>query len=248
MPLTGRRRRGRQVARHRRIGDTAADTGGRKRLRARRIRSQLTTYQHLQAMILVQEVRSKDELVARRKLQALEFVVGRQVDALIPRVGSQRRRIVGITRLRVGVHINLTTVVELRLLVFLTQELIFQRELRRNGISRPFSPCQIRDGHGVTVGNHVTQVVRRTTAVVGHQAGCGGSGRHYIIFSRVVIFTYAIGRLAILLAVNGHVRHGLICLVQEIVVVVLVVLRISQTEVGGELDAVGHIVVQGQTS
>ena len=55
-----------------------------------------------------------------------------------------------------------------------------------------------------------------------------------------------VGLGVVLVAVNGHVRHGLICLVEDSGVVLLIV-RIVEREVGGELDTVAHVVVEGHT-
>ena len=53
--------------------------------------------------------------------------------------------------------------------------------------------------------------------------------------------------MIILLTSNGHVRHRLVGFGENIITVVLIVLRVGQREVRSELDAVGHIVVQSQT-
>ena len=53
--------------------------------------------------------------------------------------------------------------------------------------------------------------------------------------------------MVILLASHGHIRHGLVSLCQDIITVVLIVLRVGQREVRSELDAIRHKVVQSQT-
>ena len=243
--VTGRRSR--QVARNSGVGNAAADTRRSQRLRRVVLRRHFSLHSSRVRVLRISEVRRKVESVTGCKRQVLEFVVRRTVDTLTPRTGGERRRIVSSLGVSIYIHKYLTAIVELRFVVVLTKELVVHDKLWLNGIGRLFVPCFVGDSHGITIVHHVSQVIRSQTAVGRYKTGSTCSRRHDEIFACVEILTHTIGRFAILVTVNRHIRHGVVGATQNIGGVVAVILGVSQGEVAGESDAVRYIVVQSQT-
>ena len=191
----------------------------------------------------------ESQAVTGRELQVLLLVVRRLVDTtvVVPALGGQGTGIVGLVGLGEGVHEDFTAVVELRFVVALAQKLVFQLELGLDGIRRGVGPSLVGDSHGVTVVDHVGEEVRRFAARRADQTSFTGSGRHDEVLTGVDVFTYTVGSFAVFVAINRHVRHGVVCTAEEVARIVLLVLRVSQGEGGGELDAVRHPVVEGET-
>ena len=198
-------------------------------------------------MVRIIEVRTEQKRVTRGESKEFRVIIVRQVNALRPLLRSQRMGIVGTIVLRERIDVHFRRIVELRRLILLTQQLVFERERGVDRIRALAGPSQIGNGNGVTVVDHITQVIGGQVGVIVQQhpfVFLTGCGRHEIIFARVEISS---ANLIILLTSNGHVRHRLVGFGENIITVVLIVLRVGQREVRSELDAIRHIVVQSQT-
>ena len=226
------------------VGDASVDTGAAQALGGTVRAADLEASEHLERVVLVLEVGHVNEAVACGEGEGLVLVVGGDIDTLVPCGGDELVGVVRVVALCEGVHVNLTGVVELVLVVFLAEELVLEGELGCDGVGGCAVVCEVGDGDGVAVTDHVAQVVGREVGVVGHQSGTGCCGGHDVVFAGVVVLA---GGLVVLPAVYAHVRHGLVGVAEEVVVVVLVVLGIDEREVRAELDAVADVVVEGET-
>ena len=131
------------------------------------------------------------------------------------------------------------------LVVVSAQQLVFDVELRSDTVSRLVIECLMSHGNWVTVALHVGQV----------SGGISVRGRTFQIvgWKHLVVVAGAVGRACdrvVGILPHAHVWHGVVSTSQNTrggtAVPVTVVVCVSQGEVGGETDAVTHVVVQHQ--
>ena len=104
-------------------------------------------------------------------------------------------------------------------------------------------PREVGYGHGVTVVNHVLQIVGTEAVPDGTVSIVVGGTRVTGCAIHLEVLT---GVLVAVVAPDAHVRHSLVSLGKN-VGVVLLILGVGKAEVRAELDAVRHLIVEGHT-
>ena len=214
-----------QVSFHARIGNTTDNTARLQILRIRIGRFHLPTCKTCEVVVFIAELRSKDKGVLGVELEVLALAVARKVYTAVnvPAVTGQRSRIITLLSICESVHVNLTVVVQLCRSFVLAQKLVLYLELRVDSIRTFAIPREASYCHRVTVGNHVAEVVGRLSVL--NRAGSTGSREHlHILVSPVVTLVNRV----VVIVVNRHVRHCVVCLVEKTVNVVLLVVGVRK--------------------
>ena len=117
-----------------------------------------------------------------------------------------------------------------------TKELILNVEVGVESVNLLTLRCQVGNSYRVTKSTDITQLVGGVVAIVGSESV------HHGVHDIVLISIRAIS----ILTINRHVGGELLGDTEEVAVVLLVV-GISQREVGSETDALTHVEVEGET-
>ena len=149
------------------------------------------------------------------------------VHAIVPRDGDE---LVGVELVYIfikDIHVRATLPVQLVVFLVGTQQMVVQLELWSDVIRAVIVLGKVCRGHGV----HIDALV-----ILEH---IGSRLQHGVI-------TVGVGTCQRVLLIDAHVRHLLIGNGQQVVIVALGI-GIGESEVGGNLDAVGDVVIECHT-